>query len=71
MTRGAGALGVWGARHVGVGRAGWSAGGRSGGRAGRAGLAAEARHGRWACGLGALPANELCTWCTQPIFGPV
>ena len=30
-----------------------------------------ARLGRWACGLGVLQANRLCTWCTQPIFDPV
>ena len=25
----------------------------------------------WLGGLGALLVNGLCTWCTQPVFGPV
>ena len=32
----------------------------------RVGLAGRSRRG-----LGALLANGLCTWCTQPVFGPV
>ena len=37
-------------------------------RVGRSRDAQGARQGR---GLGALLANGLCTWCTQPVFGPV
>ena len=36
-----------------------------------AGRGTGVRHGRWACGLGVLLANRLCTWCTQLIFDPV
>ena len=30
-----------------------------------------ARHVHWACGLGVVLANRLCTWCTQPNFDPI
>ena len=56
------------------GRGAASAQGRGRGTRGAAG-ARGVRQGRAGCGRGAQPgvllANELCTWCTRPVFGPV
>ena len=69
------AMGVLARRRGADSRRTLGAGGRAGRwaplRAGRAGVgAADARPGRWA-----LPGRAgwpmLCTWCTQPVFGPV
>ena len=69
--RGTGAWGAARARGARYGPAGRGTGAWGAARAHGAARARGARHGRWACGMGVLLANMLCTRCTQPNFDPV